>query len=235
MEFADSDSGRVHATPGARAKCPICGCVLLAKCGEINTWHWAHESLSDCDDWFEPETPWHREWKSFFEESEREVTIGTHRADVKKNGMVFEFQNSVIDPGQVVKREDFYGRMVWVVNAVEFRENFIIRQKGDYLTFRWKSPRKTWWWAEKPLFFDLGHGWMFRVCKIYRKVPCGGWGRLLRKMEFIDWALHGDEAFDATELCLCRGGDYLSPGNRYCPLCLGEGLLHRYGRSGFLR
>jgi competence CoiA-like predicted nuclease len=34
---------KVRATPGARASCPFCARFMIAKCGEINVWHWAHE------------------------------------------------------------------------------------------------------------------------------------------------------------------------------------------------
>ncbi|MBL7893856.1 MAG: hypothetical protein JNK50_01090 [Bacteroidia bacterium] len=47
---------------------------MLAKCGTINIWHWAHEAIENCDDWYEPETQWHRDWKEHFGEECSEMS-----------------------------------------------------------------------------------------------------------------------------------------------------------------
>jgi len=72
------------ATPGARSTCPGCGGELVAKCGRIVTWHWAHLA-ADCDPWSEPESEWHRRWKFWFLSHPGvrvEVPMAEHRADV---------------------------------------------------------------------------------------------------------------------------------------------------------
>lgn len=119
MEWALVDDRRQLATPGAVGTCPSCGARLIAKCGKVYAWHWAHEAC-DCDPWSEPEGPWHRGWKQLFPDAWREVVIGEHRADLRVPGGVIELQHSSISAGEIEERERFYGRMVWVVNAEEW-------------------------------------------------------------------------------------------------------------------
>lgn len=54
---------RVKAMPGMQAICPGCEEKVIARCGNIKIWHWAHKSgLCKYDS--EPETEWHLEWKN---------------------------------------------------------------------------------------------------------------------------------------------------------------------------
>lgn len=117
---------------GQRAICPFCKGELIAKCGDIYINHWQHKALSECDSWKENEGEWHKVWKANFPEENQEViiTVGSekHIADVKTNkGTVIEFQNSSISSNTIAIRENFYGDMVWVVNAALFVENLKIR------------------------------------------------------------------------------------------------------------
>ncbi|WP_246735481.1 competence protein CoiA family protein [Rhizobium binae] len=50
----------------ARGTCSGCGSPTLAKCGPKRLHHWAHVSTAVCYRWCEPETEWHRAWKSLF-------------------------------------------------------------------------------------------------------------------------------------------------------------------------
>jgi hypothetical protein len=103
-----------------------------AKCGEQKRWHWAHHRTTNCDPWWENETPWHRRWKSYFPEDWREVlheapSVEKHIADVKTpNGIVFEFQNSPMQTEELRSRENFYGQVIWVVNGEKFRDNYTV-------------------------------------------------------------------------------------------------------------
>jgi hypothetical protein len=104
--------------------CAHCQSETIAKCGEHNIWHWAHKSKDQCDPWSEAETEWHRTWKNCFPEEWHEIsqfdpTTGEqHIADVRTdNGLVLEFQHSVIAPDEVRSREEFYGNMIWVVDG----------------------------------------------------------------------------------------------------------------------
>src|SRR5437868_13597788 len=128
MQFAVTEAReRIEATKGARALCPVCDSTVLAKCGSIVVHHWAHEAGEDCDPWFEPETEWHRAWKSMFPQDRIEVPFGEHRADVlTRRGTVVELQNSRISPEEIHARERFYKQMVWVVNAGPFLDRLFV-------------------------------------------------------------------------------------------------------------
>ena len=109
---------------GQRAFCPVCGSEVVARCGRVNAWHWAHLSKTECDSWHEPETEWHRRWKAEFPEANQEIvhfdsTAGEkHVADVKfDSGLVLEFQHSPISPEEVASRCNFYKNILWVVDS----------------------------------------------------------------------------------------------------------------------
>jgi competence protein CoiA len=120
MQFAlNQCQQRIKPEPKIAGFCPSCGSSLIPKCGQILCWHWSHKTL-DCDPWYEPESEWHRNWKNLFPDDWQEVTIGNHRADVKTPHGVVEFQASSISSTEVQEREDFYGKMIWVVKADMF-------------------------------------------------------------------------------------------------------------------
>lgn len=184
MQFAIvGDGQRIEAMPGTRGVCPICESEVIARCGDINAWHWAHTTRFDCDAWAEGESTWHRAWKKRFPRQWREVVVGSHRADIKAPRGVIELQASTIATNEVAEREHFYGDMVWVLNAMEF--NMCLRDRGTHVTFRWKHPRKTWWTASKPLYFDLGDR-LLAISRIHESLPCGGSGRYISYSEFVD-------------------------------------------------
>ena len=119
MLWANSDGEKIRAWPGLTAACPGCGGEVVAKCGEIVEWHWAHKA-KDCDAWSEPESEWHLGWKARFPVDWQEVVMGPHRADVKTPRGVIEFQKSAISAAEIRERERFYGQMIWVVDASNF-------------------------------------------------------------------------------------------------------------------
>lgn len=119
-------SVRIEPTPRTHALCPVCRQEVIAHCGKIRMWHWAHKKDCQCSDqWWENETEWHRHWKEEFPENWREVVLQDeatgeiHRADVKlqNSGLVLEFQHSAIDPQEFQSRVNFYRNMVWVADA----------------------------------------------------------------------------------------------------------------------
>lgn len=176
------------AAPGENATCPLCGGAVIAKCGDIVIWHWAHKAGADCDPWSEHETQWHIDWKSLFDKVEVTIEKGgvRRRADiVTPGGLVVELQHSNIAPEEIRAREDFYRDMIWLFDATESRllhpvygRRLTLYSKGDYCTFRWKFPRKSIAYARRPVFLDLGEGLMMRLGKIYPDGICGGWGEL---------------------------------------------------------
>lgn len=167
MQFAiEPETGeKIQALPGLKAICPACQAEVVAKCGNIYCWHWAHVNTEECDSWSEGETIWHRSWKEFFFPDEVEVVMGPHRADIRtRAGRVIELQHSSISTEEIEERERFYGRgMVWVVDAEPFIGNLEFDLIEDGLpqwrfkeTFRWKWERKSWRAAKRPVFLDLG-------------------------------------------------------------------------------
>lgn len=174
MIYGIRDGRRVVATPGAKAECPCCNGKLVAKCGRLVAWHWAHESV-ECDPWSEGESAWHLDWKDLAPADRREVVRGPHRADlVGPGGGVVELQHSAISVDEIEERERFYGKMVWVFDATEFGGNLLFREKPEYVTFRWRWPRKSLLAVTKPMFFDFGHGQLLEVRKLGRETPLGG-------------------------------------------------------------
>ena len=190
----------------------MCGEELIPKCGRIVTHHWAHKG-KDCDPWREAETEWHRYWKSLVPASCVEVTIEKngerHRADiVTPKGTVVELQHSTLGVDKIEQREKFYGRMIWLfdvrearpdpkydprwysgkipINLVAIRLRLRKNEKG-YHTFRWYHPRKSIAYASAETYLDVGRNEVFRVRKMGKNTPCGGWGDLRPVDVFVAW------------------------------------------------
>jgi len=189
MEWALVNGLRTKAEKsGTVGVCPGCGGEVRAKCGEIVSWHWAHIN-ADCDPWSEPETEWHRKWKGYFPADWQEVTKPPHRADVAGPDGVLEIQRSGISPEEIREREQFYGRMAWLLNGHDFWENLEwIKAAGDYHEFRWKHARKAWITANRTIFIDTPLG-LFRVKNIRDgswKVVCGSFVKASSLMQSLD-------------------------------------------------
>lgn len=123
MRFALVNGERQEAKTGLNAECPACHSEMIAKCGEIYAHHWAHKGRRNCDSWWENETEWHRAWKNQFPTDWQEIVHQAddgekHIADVKSDdGWTIEFQHSLIKPEERVSREEFYEKMIWVVDG----------------------------------------------------------------------------------------------------------------------
>ena len=124
MKFALVSGKRSTPSPRLRGDCAYCDREMIAKCGQVKMWHWAHKSRASCDPWWESETEWHRNWKNQFPTDWQEVVHfdqangEKHVADVKTPfGLVIEFQHSPIEQLEVESREAFYGKLIWVVDG----------------------------------------------------------------------------------------------------------------------
>jgi len=156
MKFAEKNNERILPNPLEKnAICPLCKSTVIAKCGDIKMWHWAHKTNKDCDNWGEGESAWHLNWKNNFPEDCQEIIIGEHRADIKIKNIVIEFQNSPISQYEIQERENFYGRMKWVLNGETLAKNFIFYEKKLFFSFKWKWFPKSWLLSEKPIYLDL--------------------------------------------------------------------------------
>lgn len=182
MRYALVDGVKSEALPKGRGICRACEGEVVAKCGKFKVWHWSHKSLTDCDRWWESETDWHRNWKDKFPKDWQEIILRDqvsqekHIADVRtEHGVVVEFQRSSIDPTEVSARENFYQRMVWVIDGLKNdfdRFNFSMSRarpsENGLAGFEWYSRSKLFhrWHTTKPVFIDFGeeHGF-WRVCR----------------------------------------------------------------------
>lgn len=131
MRFALVDNKKVEAKTGLIANCPGCSQPVIPKCGDQRVHHWAHSRNKMCDTWWEPETEWHRNWKSKFPEEWQEdfltddKTGEKHIADIRTDkGLVIEFQHSHINPQERLSREIFYKNMVWVVDGTRLKRDY---------------------------------------------------------------------------------------------------------------
>jgi hypothetical protein len=154
---------------------------MVARCGEIRVWHWAHLGKRACDHWWEPETEWHRDWKDQFPVEWQEVIQWAedgekHIADIKtEHGGVIEFQHSYLKAEERRAREAFYSRMVWVVDGLSRKTDrprfFKALESGacvcqEPLTLSVFSDEcallRDWVESRVPVFFDFGEANKFR-------------------------------------------------------------------------
>ena len=217
MLFALNETGeRVTASKGAAGICPGCQTPVRAKCGSIVTHHWAHVA-KDCDPWSEPESEWHLGWKSLFPKECCEVVMGPHRADVRINGTVIEFQKSPISPEEIREREEFYGNMIWVLDGSAFRKRFHIRNSLQSKNFHWKSARKSWAAARKPVLIDFGGDFaseLFHVTN-WANGTRDGFGVFYEKSRFV----RGFEVAIEFDTDVGRLHN--------CPICMAEYSIYR--------
>ena len=187
MIWADVDGEKQVAQKGLTGVCPGCKESLIPRCGEINAHHWAHKG-NDCDSWSEGETAWHIWWKNHFPVEWQEVSIGEHRADVQTPTTVVEFQHSTISTEEIRRREEYYGNMVWVVDASAFSKNWSKRhgQSPDWFGYKWKYMRKTWERAKCRVFMDFTYSRNMTDHMGYDVHPWGPDGRTLFFVKRLD-------------------------------------------------
>jgi hypothetical protein len=211
MKYALVDGDCTEATPKARGLCRFCDSVTLAKCGSHVVWHWAHQRLDNCDPWWEPETAWHRDWKNLFPKDWQEIVLRDptsgerHIADVRTaSGLVVEFQRSTIHPDEVTARQNYYQKMIWVIDGTktEFdRFNFRLglsklSEKG-VASFSWHSRSKLFarWFVTKPVFIDFGPD--FGLWRVLRFDPTVKRGVVAYtpKEKLVEWLTNGTTDF----------------------------------------
>jgi hypothetical protein len=126
-----------------------------------------------CDTWWEPETEWHRNWKSKFPEEwqeeflTNEKTGEKHIADIRTTkGLVVEFQHSHINPQERISREAFYKNLAWVVDGSRLKRDYPRFLKGREIfriirsgIFRVDFPEEyfpsAWLDSSVPVLFDF--------------------------------------------------------------------------------
>jgi competence protein CoiA len=177
MKFALVNGQRQEARPNLSGKCPNPNCdrQMVAKCGEVKIWHWAHQGRRFCDSWWENETEWHRAWKDQFPSDWQEVvhhaeTGEKHISDVKTDrGWVIEFQHSYLKPEERRSRDTFYRKLIWVVDGTRRKKDRaqLLHAWEEGVRLGTNSPvRKVffddcallreWAGSNAPIFFDVG-------------------------------------------------------------------------------
>lgn len=172
MKYALVNNIKVQATKGVKGLCPSCGTELIAKCGDQKINHWAHKGTRSCDPWWEPETEWHRNWKNKFPDDWQEIAFISnkngekHIADVLTNhGLVIEFQHSHINPDERKSREEFYEKLIWVVDGTRLKLDYTRFLKGKETLekvkegiYKVEHPEvcfpKDWLVSRVPVIFD---------------------------------------------------------------------------------
>jgi hypothetical protein len=198
MLVALVDGQRSKPQPGLRGACPGCGGEMLSKCGEKLLWHWAHR-IAECSYLSEPETEWHMDWKSRFPTECQEVAVDDHRADVKGARAVLEVQHSSIGSAAIRDREECYGEMLWVLDAVRFggtgfADDVRIEHEGHGVygyTWRLKGPKRSFSDSEKPIVLDLPSGLFLLGDSTARR---SGTGRYLTSFELYAMVCGEDAA-----------------------------------------
>ena len=175
MKFALVNGQRQEAGPNLLGRCPACDHAMVAKCGEVRIWHWAHQGRRVCDPWWENETEWHRAWKGQFPDSWQEVVHtaedGTrHIADLRtQRGWVIEFQHSYIRPDERRARQAFYAKLIWVVHGTrrkrDAKQLSMALNEGALIFANlpvWRVSSdgcallRDWAGSDAPVFFDFG-------------------------------------------------------------------------------
>ena len=218
MKFARVNGQRQEAQPDHSGECCGCGNPVNAKCGKQRVWHWAHIAGRVCDSWWEPETEWHRAWKSHFPADWQEIPQHAedgelHIADVKTgDGWVLEFQHSPIQPGERESRETFYKSMIWVVDGrrrIKDVKQFSRAWAAGESRFplvekrRIASPKgallEEWAGSRAHVFFDFGEEqlwWLFPASDDQR-----AYVRYISRGQFVglhrQTTRHGPTEFDA--------------------------------------
>lgn len=176
MKYAIVNNELQEAQPGLSGKCPCCDSPVIAKCGDIKIEHWSHFKVRRCDPWWENETEWHRLWKSHFPKEWQEVVHRAdngekHIADVKTDkNWILEFQYSAISSNERRSRNEFYGKIVWVVNGLRRKrdpgqffgtlrvignlENQLVRRVCDVVSDK-SALLRDWCNDSVPVFFDF--------------------------------------------------------------------------------
>ncbi|MFN3723590.1 MAG: competence protein CoiA [Paracoccaceae bacterium] len=203
MKFSNVGSKRVEAEPGLVGVCPACSAVTIAKCGRKRIWHWAHKASSVCDRWWEPETEWHRNWKSEFPDDWQEVvttdkTGERHIADVRTpNGVTIEFQHSPISYDERLSREMHYNNLIWVVDGLRLKRDYSryshvyngLRHTSEgQIVLMYAHPSvsfpEDWAFAAVPLIMDFGHFGL--VCLWPRSIENMRFHFRLSRSNFVD-------------------------------------------------
>lgn len=186
MRLALLNSLRILPAPATRgAVCPFCLVPVIARCGTVRAWHWAHAE-GNCDSWLAPDTEWTNEWKSHFPQDCTEVLRAGRVADIALSDRVLELVQLGLTPTQIEEREAAFTPMAWVVDAHSARIELEPDPDG-FVRFTWPRPRTNWLHAAQPVVLDLGSEILHvKKMRTNRSGAIRGWGYHYPKPTFLD-------------------------------------------------
>jgi hypothetical protein len=113
--------------------------------------------------------------------------IANHRADIRTaGGLVIELQHSPLDPQSITEREEFYGNMLWLFDARAFELS--LYPSAAEVSFVWRRPRRTLLGVTKPMYWDLGEGFVLYVKGLSTESPLGGYAGQGVLLDTACWA-----------------------------------------------
>lgn len=218
MQRALVNGIKTKPSPKLRGECQLCGAPMIARCGKVISWHWAHKARLGCDPWWENETKWHREWKNNFPEEWQEIihideaTGEKHIADVKTaSELIIEFQHSPMNHEELKSRETFYKEMIWIVDGLrgELDLNYFqmgvgrnpIQRNPLAYGMHWYGRGKlfhNWSMAKSKVFIDFGNNMtngehvIWRLIYFDSKEKTGAVAPY-KKKEFIEGLIKGED------------------------------------------
>ncbi|NDY92444.1 competence protein CoiA [Ideonella livida] len=206
MRFALVNGIRTEPKKNIRGICQCCGSEVIPKCGRFKVHHWAHKEKSACDPWWENESEWHRKWKSAFPESWQErlfkdpETQEKHIADIysESKDVAIEFQSYQLKPDELLSREKFYKKLVWVVHGnknesdrIYFGMSLHKPQTSDPSLYKisWFGRSKLferWAYCKKKVYIDFGDDVLWHLIE-YNPSTKIGFLRTYKKSKFIQF------------------------------------------------
>lgn len=156
-----------------QAFCPFCEKEVLpcfSQLGKNNYWRHKIDNNNNCLSYQYPnEGMWHKSIKLSWgiEYTEVYITKGTvkRRADVMlENKLVIEIQNSSINASEIQAREKFYGKIIWLFNAIDAYNNDRITYFNNEYT--WQRPRASIIKCHAPVFIALSENLIMQIISI---------------------------------------------------------------------
>ena len=158
---------------GEKYYCPCCGGELIQKKGTVNAWHFAHKTLTNCDNWYE-ESDWCMNWIKLFPTDCREVIVKNQDsdrkriADVKYKKLVLKLQPKSLSSEEFMERVDYFSKENNLVYLVDCRNKDIeytrTQRTHNYI---WKHAYKFGnidkYTANFYLFLQIGNNRIVRV------------------------------------------------------------------------
>jgi len=193
MLYAKKDNDRIKATPKDTANCPYCESKVIAKCGNINIWHWAHKVKSDSC-LYKDMSQWHMQHQLMAENEgwKIEQHTGYRIADCIKGINVIELQKSSISDQEILNRNINYDafrynvhwvfdytekinnmRFTKVDNIYKFKQNWA--KKSIIILFNYIDNNHKAIWGN--VFFNIGDDEYIKVEKLYDSG--NGYGKLM--------------------------------------------------------